>query len=176
MTSQEQSQEQLSFEQQAGNWKAAAEQLRSQVKSLFAQARQEGTPEAYRDALVQVRSVQDRIEEMVVLGITVKGGTERAALASQLAYDEAWARESGQDNSTAVRRGPEMEGPRERYARVDLKVFSQLRSWRQAEQQANLAREVYDEMWVRYRAVNATRDDLAQVLRSYAFESNLDRT
>lgn len=169
-------QPQETFEQQVARWKASVEQLRLRVKAVYASARQEGTPPAFRVALEQARSIQDSLEEFVALAITVKGAMERIALAAHTEYDEAWAAESGRDNSTAVRRGPEMEGPRERYARVDLKVFSQLRAWRQAEQQASLAREAYDEVWVRYRAVNATRDDLHALLRAYAFEISLDRT
>lgn len=167
---------QLPLEQQAANWKAAAEQFRGQVKALFGQARQINTPEAWVVALTHVRAIQDSLEEFVALGITVKGAMERAAQGAQLAYDEAWARESSSYNSTAVRRGPEIEGPRERYAHVDLKVFAQLRALRQAESRVNLAREVNDEMWLRYRAVNATREDIAQILRGFTIERSLERT
>lgn len=164
----------LTFEQQAGNWKAAAEHMRNQVKSIYLQARQSATPAGYRQALVDVRTVQDSLEEYVSLAITVKGSFSRNAADRQAAYDEVWAAEVDRDSHSSVRR--EMEGPRERYARHDAKVFGPLRSWRQAEQQQALAAEVLDEMWLRYRAINATREDLQAILRTYAFESSLERT
>jgi hypothetical protein len=69
-----------------------------------------------------------------------------------------------------------MEGPRERYARHDVKVFAPLREWKQEEVRRAKAQEVLDTVWLRYRAVNATREDLMAILRTYAFEASLDRT
>ena len=171
MTEPQQSQ---SFEEQAAGWMAAIEHMRSQVKAVFGLAREQATPQAYRQALVNVRTIQDSLEEYVSLAIVVKGTFSRAASAAQTSYDEAWAIESDRDGKTAARR--DMEGPRERYARHDVKVFSQLRDWRQAEQRLSTAQEVLDTVWLRYRAVNATREDLLAILRTYAFESNLERT
>jgi hypothetical protein len=162
------------FPEQAAGWKAAAEHMRGQVKSAFLAARSQATPAAYRQALVDVRAVQDSLEEYVSLAITVKGMFSRVVADKQAAYDEVWAVEVDRDGKSGARR--EMEGPRERYARHDAKVFGQLRAWRQAEQQLSLASEVLDDVQLRYRAVNATREDLIAILRSYSFESNLDRT
>lgn len=165
-----------SFEEQAASWLAAIEHMRGQVKAVFMTAREQGTPDAYRQALVDVRTVQDSLEEYVSLAIVVKGTFSRATSAAQAVYDEAWATEVDRDRKTSVRQGHEMEGPRERYARHDVKVFSHLRDWRQSEQRLTLAQEVLDAAWLRYRAVNATREDLLAILRTYAFESSLERT
>ncbi len=162
------------FAEQAADWKAAAANMRGQVKGIFLTARQQATPDVYRRALVEVRAVQDGLEEYVVLAITALGMFTRAVADLQTAYDEAWAVEVSKDGRSGVRR--EMEGPRERYARHDAEIFTQLRAWRQAEQQLALVKEVHDELWLRYRAVNATREDLQSILRTYAFESSIERT
>lgn len=142
--------------------------IREQVKDEYERARRANSPEAYREALVRVRSLQDQLEEYVAFAITVKGGLERTAADAKDAYDEAWA-------AQADGNAKEWEGPRERYAKYDVKVFHQLRYYRQAQKTVILAGELLDFMWLRYRAVNATRDDLANILRAYAFESTLDR-
>jgi hypothetical protein len=163
-----------SFEAQAADWMSKIGVMRDQVKAVFGQARQQATPMAYRQALVDVRTIQDSLEEYVSLAITVHGALDRAAASAQAAYDESWAVEADRDGKTAVRR--DMEGPRERYARHDVKVFAPLREWKQAESRRALSQEVLDTVWLRYRAVNATREDLMAILRTYAFEASLERT
>lgn len=163
------------LEEQAANCKARAEYIRAQVKAVYDNARQQASPHAYRQALEQVRSYQDSMEEYVSLAISVKGALVRQAMTAQFAYDESWGQQADQNSKTSVRRGEEMEGPRERYARFDMNVFPQLREHRQAEQRTALAQELLDDMWLRYRAINATREDIATILRAYAFESSLER-
>jgi hypothetical protein len=167
-------QPQQSFAEQAAGWKAAAEHMRAQVKAIFLAARSQATPAAYRQALMDVRAVQDGLEEYLTFAITVNGSYARAAADKQMSYDTEWAIEVDRDSHSGAHR--EMEGPRERYARHDVKVFAQLRAGRQAEQERSVVAEVLDEMWVRYRAINATREDLQAILRTYAFESSMERT
>lgn len=162
-----------SIEEQAAKCKQAAEQYRAQVRDIYSRARQEGTPEEYRHALEQVRAVQDGLEEYVSLAISVRGALGRAALDAQLAYDEAWAKEA--DRSSRASSGGDFEGARERYARFDIKVFSEMRAARQAERHRLVAQELLDDMWLRYRAINATREDLHQILRAFQFERVLER-
>lgn len=162
------------LEAQAGALKAQAAQIRDQVKAEYQAARQANTPADYREALIRVRSLQDQLEEYVAFAITVKGGLERSGIEAKGSYDDAWAAAVGRRGNAPVRSGPEMEGPRERYAKVDLEVFAELRAHRQAAKALSLAGEMLDEMWLRYRAVNATREDLANILRAYAFERSLE--
>lgn len=162
------------FEAQAASMKSAAEYYRNQVKAAFANARDQGTPDAYRAALETVRSWQDALEEYVSTSVTMRGALARAAADAKDAYDSAWAQRAKDNAESSNRRGEEMEGPRERYARFDVAVFGQLRAWRQAEQRLSLFSEVLDDMWLRYRAVNATREDIAQILRAMAFVSSLE--
>lgn len=163
------------LQKQAADMKAAAEYLRGQVKAVYEDARHKNHPAAWRQALEYIRSYQDSIEEYVVAAMTLKGALERATMHKQDEYDQAWSQLADADSKTAVRRGQEMEGPRERYARFDLQAFRELREYRQTEQRLVVARELLDEMWVRYRAVNATREDIANIMRGYAFESSLER-
>lgn len=163
-----------SFEQMAADWLGKIEVMRGQVKAVFGLARQQATPMAYRQALLDVRTIQDSLEDYVSLAITVHGTYSRAANAAQERYDEVWAVEADRDGKTSTRR--DMEGPRERYARHDVKVFAPLREWKQAEARRTMAHEVLDTVWLRYRAINATREDLLAILRTYAFEASLERT
>jgi hypothetical protein len=163
-----------SLEEQAANMKAAALYYRGQVKASFAVARTQGTPDGYREALESIRSWQDALEEYVSTAVTMRGALERVAADAKNVYDAAWSQQAKANAEAGVRQGEEMEGPRERYARFDVKVFGQLRAWRQAEQRLSLFGEVLDDMWLRYRAVNATREDIAQILRAYAFVSSLE--
>lgn len=149
--------------------------LRAEAARWFASAREAATPVAYRDALVAVRAIQDTLEEHVALAISVRGATARAAADAKEAYEADWAQQASAHAASGVRRGEEMEGPRERYARFDVRVFPQLRAWKAAERVASTAAEMLEEAQLRYRAVNATREDLHAVLRSYAFESSIDR-
>jgi hypothetical protein len=164
----------VSLEEQAANMKAAALYYRGQVKAVFAVAREQGTPDAYRETLEAVRAWQDALEEYVSTAVSMHGALERAAADAKAVYDEAWAGQAKANADAGFRRGEEMEGPRERYARFDVKVFGQLRAWRQAEQRVSLFSEVLDDVWLRYRAVNATREDIAQILRALAFASSLE--
>jgi hypothetical protein len=165
-----------SLETQVASLKNSAFQIREQVKQAYALACESDQPQAYREALVRIRSLQDNLEEYVAMAIQFRGGMTRASAEARDAYDEAWAAEANRSTMGPVsRRREDFEGARERYARFDVKVFSQLRSHRQAEKCLALAGELLDEMWLRYRAVNATREDLHNILRSYAFESSLDR-
>lgn len=162
---------------QASQWKAATLAYRRQVNALFDQARQVGRdPTVWREALQQIRGWQDNMEEVVSVVITARGMYERGVADTKARYDERWAQVSDADSRQAVRRGPEMEGPRERYARVDGQVFDELRAWRQMEQALSICQEAEREIQLRYRAVNATREDIHQILRSLAFESTLERT
>jgi hypothetical protein len=160
--------------EQAARMKSAAEYYRGQAKAEFAKAEQARTPEAYRLALGSIRSFQDSLEEYLSAAISMRGATARMAADAKNDYDEAWASEASRNSQTAVRRGEDFEGPRERYARFDVKVFTQLRAWRQAEQRLSLFSEVLDDMWVRYRGINATREDIASILRTLAFELSLE--
>lgn len=162
------------LEAQAANLKANAGQIREQVKAEYAGARSASTPEAYREALIRVRTLQDSLEEYVAFAIGVKGAMERAAADAKAAYDDMWAASISRAGQSTARNGPEMEGPRERYAKVDLVAFAELRAYRQTQKALILGGELLDEMWLRYRAVNATREDLANILRAYAFESSLE--
>ena len=65
--------------------------------------------------------------------------------------------------------------PRERCARHDLNVFKQLWAWRQAEQQQSLTAGTLDDLLTRYRVVNAIREDVQTILRSYAVERSVER-
>lgn len=161
---------------QAAQWKASALAYRRQVGAVFEGARRTGTIIAWREALQAIRGLQDGVEEILAVAIIAKGASERWAASMKAEYEDRWAEKSAEDSRVAVRRGPEMEGPRERYARVDLAVFNELRNWRQAEQDALVAQEAEREIQVRYRAVNTTREDIHQILRAIAFESTLERT
>lgn len=163
------------LEEQAATCKAWAEYYRGQVKIVFEEARRAGQPDAWRQALEQIRGFQDALEEYVALAVAQKGATARLAADAKTEYDEKWAGIADGDLHTGVRRGEDFEGPRERYARRDVKVFTQLRAWRQAEKMASLFAEVHDDVWLRYRAINAVREDIAAIMRGYAFESSLER-
>lgn len=163
------------LEKQAGDMKAATEHIRAQVKIIYDKARQAGTPIMWRQALEAIRTWQDSLEEYLVVAISMKGAVHRASLATRLTYDEEWAKVADADHSAPVHKGPEMEGPRERYAKYDLKVFNLMRAYRQTEGHLSLVEELLDEVWVRYRAVNATREDVVNILRAYAFVDNVER-
>ena len=164
----------VSLEQQAANMKSAAEYYRGQVKAAFAEAQTQKTPAAYSTALEKVRSLQDALEEYVSAGVSMHGALLRGAADAKNEYDAAWAQKANANANSGIRRGEEMEGPRERYARFDVTVFAELRAWRQAEQRRMLFSEVLDDLWLRYRGVNATREDIAAILRTLAFERSLE--
>lgn len=160
----------------ASRHKAYADEVRSRVRAVFHEAGNVATPSGWRVALETIRGLQDSLEEALKAAIIMRGAYERWEHAAKFTYDSDWARQSDADAHRAVRRGPEMEGPRERYARQDLKVFDQLHTWRLAEQALSVAAETENELWLRYRAVNATREDIHAILRATAFEQSLERT
>jgi hypothetical protein len=157
-------------------WRAFAYDTRKHAKETFQLARETATPATWRVALETIRGYQDGLEEALAAAIILHGGCERMVADAKERYDHDWAEESDAGAHTAVRRGPEMEGPRERYAKHDLKVFGQLRAWRQAEQSLSITAEAERELQVRYRAVNATREDIHSIIRALAFEQSLERT
>jgi hypothetical protein len=159
------------MDQQVAQVKLHASQLRDAVKAEYAHAQQVNQPTAYREALVSVRASQDQLEEYVAFAISFKGAMARAAADAEEAYSLMWAQEAARTRQTAE----DYEGARERYAKFDLKVFAELRMHKQSQRSLLLAGELLDEMWLRYRAVNGTREDLHNILRAYAFETTLDR-
>lgn len=126
-------------------------------------------PQAVLNSLIAVRQRLDRVDEIYTTMIRLRGSAQRAADRSKAVADEAW------DAAAAEYRAGEFEGPRERYARHNLRTIAQQRASRQAKEIYELCREGFDVVQACQRGLDGVRQDHLTYLRSLQFESHLER-
>jgi hypothetical protein len=148
--------------------------IRARVISVFPAA--DASPDKVREALMTIRGLQDRVEELVSRTLSVHAGLARITAEAKDTYEQAWAEEARKGNRASVRQGADMQGPRERYAEYDLATLQQRRAMRQNEALLGLAAEALEQARLRHRGIDNTRQDLIAVLRALAFETALERS
>jgi hypothetical protein len=135
----------------------------------------ESGPQQVLESLLRVRSRLDRVEALAVRATRARGRLQRASQAAKAQAGEAWDREIARVRSSPVRRGDEFTGPRERYAEANLATLVEQRTERQSSLLLVSADTAVDAIRQCQRGLDSLRQDHIAVMRSYQFESHLER-
>lgn len=133
-------------------------------------------PDLVQLILLDTRKRLDRVEELLVTAIRVRGRARGVASNRQNEVDDEWARAidvARKDHRRAA--GTDYSGAKERYAEADLAVLDLRIKQRQAQTFADQAQTAYDVVRVCHRGLDTLRGDCVAYLRSLQFESSLER-
>lgn len=134
------------------------------------------TPAVAQEVLLDTRKRLDRVEEILVRVIRLRGSARRRASAEQDQVDDAWAKSIQQiANSPQRRSGYDYSGAKERYAEADLNVLDLRIKQRKASNVADQTQTAYDVVKTCHRGLDTLRTDCTAFLRSLQFESHLER-
>lgn len=126
------------------------------------------------NGLRATRERLDRVEELLVRAMRLRGQLERHAWSVTADADEQWARAVRHIVTAPLTRGPEFQGPRERYAEADLATLEVRRSARAAESLLAEATDVREVLKVLHRGLDGVRQDHVTALRATQFALSLE--
>lgn len=132
------------------------------------------SPQEVIELLLSVRKIADRLEELYLACLQLKGEVSRNSTIDKAVADNNWAKAISTLNNSGSAHMDSFSGPRERYAEADLMTFE---SQRTAQRSANLTSytsDVVESLNVALRGVNNTRQDLLTWLRTLSFQSHLE--
>jgi hypothetical protein len=131
-------------------------------------------PQAFHEARVTTRSSLDQMEELLSQLIELEGGLRRRARELANRAEDEWdlVSQSRHRNGQVA----EYSSARERAAECNLETRQYRLAARAAEELADVAKTALERLWLKYRGLQATRQDLANELRYHAFENYLERS
>jgi hypothetical protein len=139
-----------------------------------------GLPAAGADVAQLLNSLRDtrvrldRVEELLVRSMQLRGQIERNAIAVSADAADAWARAVRAIAAAPLTRGPEFQGPRERYAEADLLTLEQRRDARAAEGLLAEATDTREMLRTLHRGLDGVRQDHVTALRATQFALSLE--
>lgn len=159
-------------------WLTEAERLRHlQVPDEDGELRPFEVPDAaaqppeIREALTVVRGCLDRLEEIYGQVMALASAARISAREKTATADDAFDRAI----SDRAKQAPDYQAARERLAEASLDTFELRRAARTAQKAADLATGTEKQIQLRYYGLRGLRDSLAERLRGFSWESNLDR-
>lgn len=154
--------------EQSGIWLGEAQELRKiAVPSLGS------GPERYRQALLVTRASLDRMEEILLQTMRLRGGMQRKAAECEHAAEDRWNTLAEQASRTSGSR--DYEGAKERYARFEVQCFEVNREARQWRLASDLATDLAEQIRTMHFGLKDVRGELIEHLRAFVLETNLDR-
>lgn len=133
-------------------------------------------PAAVLAALVEIRSLLDRVEHLLSELLRLRGWSRRAARTGKDEADDAWAERVTSSGNRRPGRGDFGDpAPRERYAEADLAVLSQRRTERRLAEMRDHAEEAVEVAQLAHRGLSDLRRDLHVMLRAMEVEHSLER-
>lgn len=154
---------------QSGAWLAEVGKLATVRMPVL-----EAPPQNYRAALLLARANLDRLQEIMLQVMILRGGAERKALQCEQAAEDRWNELAAQANQTGTG-ARDYEGAKERYARFSVQCFPQTRTARQWRLAADMAKELSEQIRTVYFGMKDVRGELLEHLRTLVLESSLDR-
>lgn len=130
------------------------------------------------DALASLQDIRrriDRAEELHSRAIRVRARAHRAAHAADAEADDAWDQAIKRVRGQPVTPGGEYASARERHAAANLDIIDLRHTARRARETAHHCDEALDVIRLAHRGLDGVRQDALAVLRTYAFESHLER-
>lgn len=131
----------------------------------------QASPSDVKDALVDVRSRLDQMENLLVSVMALRSGSAAGAREAEQRAEDAWDRQAEAERH---RPRPEYQGSRERYAYWNLAIRAERANAREARDLADYVRGIHDVIRVAYDGLNETRRDLVSRLTHFRWESNLE--
>lgn len=125
------------------------------------------------DALLDVRRRLDRMEELLVTVLQLRGLAARTHTALRIQADDAWDEVAVRQRQAAVR--DEYSSAKERAAAANLDVLDLRRAERAGERTLRLCDEAVESIRTRYRGASDVRQDILAVVRIRQFESAMER-
>jgi hypothetical protein len=133
-------------------------------------------PQVFLSALLDVRGRLDRMEEVFRSLIRLKATVDNINSDLSFEADTAWAEALARASSkSSARITGEYHGPRERYAEADLAVLDLRKRQRDIAKRVAGFQAYLDEVRTAHRGLEGVRQDLLAALRSFQFESSLER-
>jgi len=131
-------------------------------------------PDEVLTAMLGIRGVLDALDEVVVHVLRLRGRARLVASEKQFAFESEWDRELDKIRSARTTRS-EYTGAKERMSEANLATYDAHHLAVRAERVAAYADSAADIVRKLHRDVDSLRHDLHTIIRSRAFESNLDR-
>ncbi len=138
-------------------------------------------PSVIAEALVEVRSRLDRVEEQLSQLLRLRAAARRRARSAKDEVEDAWAERVAGNGSARRSRGNTAmwsagdTAPRERYAEADLAVLDQRRAERRYGEQSAHAEEAVEVVQLAHRGLSDLRRDIHVMLRAFEMENSLER-
>jgi hypothetical protein len=132
-------------------------------------------PQTVLDSLIAARAKADRIEALSIDVLRLRYHGLRVMASAKASADDAWAEGISELNKQGVRNHDQYEGPRERYAEVDLATMEFRRTLRKAEKFLSLVDEASDVIKIALRGVNETIQDHRTWLRTIQVQSYIEK-
>jgi hypothetical protein len=124
--------------------------------------------------LLATRQRLDRVEELLAQALRVRGRIARHSLTMTAVADDAWDMAVRQIATAPSIRGPEFQGPRERYAEANLLILEHRRAARAADGLLSEASEAHDVLRLLHRGLDGLRQDHVTLLRAIQFATSLE--
>lgn len=125
------------------------------------------------DALHDVRSRLDRVEELLATVLVLRGMATRTATALRIQVDDSWDAVAVRLRTSAAR--DEYSSAKERAAAVNVEIIDLRRLERKADGDARLCDEAVESIRLRLRGLQDVRQDILSVVKIRQFESSLER-
>lgn len=132
------------------------------------------SPQEVIENLKDLRKIVDRLEELYLSTLRVKGELERSASSDKAIAEEAWAQAIHTLNRASAANMESFSGPRERYAEADIETFDVQRAARKSANLASYAYDITESLRVAYRGADGARQDVLNWLRALNFQSHLE--
>lgn len=125
--------------------------------------------------VVDVRKRLDRVEAILARTIRIRGMAKRNLAMAQATADDAFDRVIDANRSAVTSRGNEYSSARERAAEANLATLDLIHRARHAAASASICDDAVEVVRLSWRGLDGLRQDLQTIMRSMAFESNLER-
>jgi hypothetical protein len=130
-------------------------------------------PASYAEAIIELRGILDRLEEIHSDAISLSGGTRRQAAELGAIAQDAWDQASAAPERP--RAGREYESGAERAARWNLSTHAQRAAARRASHAAGIAADAEKRIRLAHAGAEGMRQELIPVLRFLQWETTIER-
>ena len=134
------------------------------------------TPAMAQEVLLDTRKRLDRVEELLVRVLRLRGRAKQISESRKHEVADAWSKALNDiANSPQRKTGYDYSSAKERYSEADLSVIDLRMKEREATEFADQTQTAYDVIRTCHRGLDTLRGDCVAYLRSLQFESSLER-
>lgn len=120
-----------------------------------------------------VRARLERVDELLLQTYRLKESLKRGSAAAKADYDDAWDTELHRINNSITGRMGDTMSIKDRTAQVNLKLITQKRAQRSADEILSFANEAYYLIKEVHEGLQSTKQDLQSVIRVFQIESSV---